>query len=387
MHRIRMATALFILIGTQSCIAQSFHWRLALPGIWNSVAFNPHSNGNVIFAGSAFADSIYRSDDGGYTWHKHGGGSYNFIIATVKQIFCLPSDTSVVLAVTPNDFYRSSDGGLTWYDSYNGGALTLGGVDGESIGYNAAEDAIYYGENFGHGVWRSDDHGSTWRLTGGLFPDSITLCSMGVSSDTPPFLVQGTEGSGGILAHSTNEGQSWLVTLRGPETDIVECPKIVFSWNAISPVTGSHSIAISTRWPTRDTNMVATTDGGATWQVLLAPNRTWALDIDQRKEMTSSPADPAYPLPLHFFAGLFDVRPDTVPGGLIQETTDGGRTWRSTGFPSSDSLLEAWVMKYDTLSGRLAVATDSGIYIGDPANGSVAERESNDSIQFLQNAN
>jgi hypothetical protein len=50
-------------------------------------------------------------------------------------------------------------------------------------------------------------------------------------------------------------------------------------------------------------------------------------------------------------------------------TTDGGRNWGGTNFPSfvgsadTGLIQEVWILKYDTLSGKIAVATDAGIFV------------------------
>jgi len=380
------------------CSAQQYHWRRAyIPqnnsDPWESIAFNPLSNGRVIFAGPRFVGGVFRSDDGGFTWVEHDSllDPVGLPMNEIHQIFCLPSDTNIVLAVTAQRCYRSTNGGITWNDIYNNGSLTdLGGMDGESIGYNTEEDALYYGEPL-TGVMRSVDHGADWTQFG-TASDSILLNSMDVSQGPSPQLIQNSElSSGWLFAHSTDRGNTWSVSLDGG-SNAAEGPKIVFSWKALNPVTGEPTVAIIQRWPTTDSSLLATTDAGDTWQNLNnAPVRTWGLDIDQRASMLSKPGDPAYPRPLHFFTGFFNVDQDTIPNGMIQETTDGGISWHSTNFPKgvagnslNPPVREIWVLKYDTLSGQIAVAADSGIYIGDASNGIVEEQPTAPQIQLTQ---
>lgn len=384
---------------THAIRAQQYHWRRAyLPfnnqDSWASIAFNPLSKGRVVFAGPDFPGGIFRSDDGGTTWVEHdslldpkGTG-----IGFIHQIFVVPSDTNVVLAIGANGFYRSTNGGLTWNDLFNHDTLggsslnTFGGIGAECLDYNFQEDALYYGaDNYNQrgawnevlaGVWRSTDRGANWALIApdtindSTVNDSIQQYSLDVSQDSPPELIQSTVLTGSLLAYSSDLGEHWSITFAG--SDGVETPKIVFSWHQVSPTTGKHDIAVVQRWPATDSSLVATTDGGRSWQILNSPARLWGLDIDQRASMLSRPGDPAYPLPLHYFTGFFDVDQDSIPNGLIQETTDGGISWHSTNFPrgaagESDNpkVRNIWVIKYDTSTGRLAVATDSGIYIGD----------------------
>ncbi len=359
--------------------AQSYHWRraLTLPAntVWQAVAFNPLSHGRVIFAGSKGSDGVYRSDDGGQSWIQ-GLSPADDPIADCRQVICIPSDTNIVMAVTPRLLYRSTDGGHTWhYDSNN---LSLGGADGEVIGFHAATDAIYYGQTSLGYLWKSLDHGATWIQTGAASTDSITLCDVGVSQETPPIVLQASELRNGAptghIARSSDEGASWLVTLDADTGyKMVEVPKIVFSDYAINPQNGKHEVAVISRWRSYYRAVMLTTDAGLTWTEKSFPERhVWALDVDQRRSLISKPSDPSYPSPLHYFIGLFDVQSDTMKNGMVQETTDGGNTWRSVNFPAGSSSdpnnplsRRIWVLKYDTSSSRIAVAADSGVYIGD----------------------
>ena len=359
------------------CFGQQYHWRRALPVPCNSVTFNPLSNGKVLFAGPGYGTSgIYRSDDGGLTWTFHNSPVSLFPMTYVHQMFCVPSDTNVVLAVTPNLLFRSTNGGISWYVVSD----TLGGIDGEVIAWHEIGDTLYYGQNFGYALWKSGDHGATWYKTGFANPDSIGLCSLDVSQDTVPTIIQGSVDDGvsaGILARTTDDGFHWSVTLH-PDTgspNEAEVPKVVFSKYATDQTTGRHDVALAIRWLSTYRSLVASTNGGLDWITLNAPSiYPWALDVDQRASMISVPNDAAYPLPLHFFIGLFGVKPDTIPNGLVQETTDAGSTWHSVNFPAIGDTdgHYVWVLKYDTISGKIAVATDSGIYIADTVTSSVA---------------
>ena len=368
-------------VSTLPVAAQTYSWHRAqtLPAhsSWHSIAFNPRSNGRVIFAGSAGTDGVFRSDDGGITWGA-GTNAPDNSMNDIHQLFCVPSDTNIVLAVTPNNFYRSTNGGYDWTS-----VSDLGGIDGEDIAYHQSDDAIYYGQNFALQVWKSLDHGANWTATGQGANDSIGLCSLGISQDTPPTVIQGSEDSAGtpvgLLARSNDEGATWQVTMHSDtgQKD-AEVPKVVFSYFATNSKTGRRDIAIVTRTRSYPRSIVATDDGGVTWRTLSSPSRmTWGLDIDQRAGMISKFGDAAYPLPLHFFVGFFFEDTTSPPAeGMVQETTDGGATWHSTNFPSggsaSPTVKQIWILKYDTLSGRIAVATDSGVYVTDATLGSVA---------------
>ncbi len=348
---------------------QRFEWHRTLPVSCRSVAFNPLSKGRILFAGPGRDNfGVYRSDDGGTTWTLHSTDTLSVPMNNIHQVFCVPSDTNVVLAVSPNQLYRSTDGGTTWnmLDS-------LGGVDGENIAWHAIGDTVYYGQNFGYALWKSGDHGATWQQTGFANPDSIGLCALDVSQDSVPTIIQGATDSG-FLAYTTDDGEHWDVTLRKDTNGETEVPKVVFSNYAMNAASGRHDVALAIRWLSTYRSLVATTNGGVDWIAMPSPSiYPWALDLDQRASKVSQRSDAAYPLPLHYFIGLFGVQSD-IENSLIQETTDGGMTWRSTNFPlfGDTNHHYIWILKYDTTTGHLAAATDSGIYIADTITSSVA---------------
>src|SRR5205085_1267275 len=128
--------------------------------------------------------------------------------------------------------------------------------------------------------WKSRDRGHSWTQLGPGNTDSIGLCALSCSQDSPPIIIQGSQLDTGLLARTTDEGQSWRIMLHGHHSsDEVEVPKVVFSW--------WRSVAIGTRWPTMDSALVASSDAGITWKALPTPPKPWALDFDQRAEMLS----------------------------------------------------------------------------------------------------
>jgi photosystem II stability/assembly factor-like uncharacterized protein len=255
----------------------------------------------------------------------------------------------------------------------------LGGIEGEDIDYQASTDILYYGQNFKGPTWKSTDHGANWTVTGDA-TDSIGLCTIAVSPDLPTVLLAGSQG--GEIARSTQEGMNWTIQ-KGPDTGAAlepEVPKIVYSKAAIN-ASGVRAIALGTRWLSHGDAIVKTTDNGVTWTSLHHPSKNpWALDIDQRSDMIAKPNDAAYPGPLHFWTGLFHDRSDTATNGLIQETTDGGITWRSTNFPrgvdgdpANPMTRDVWVMKFDTTSGRLIASTSTGVWMAETKSGVATE--------------
>ncbi len=154
-----------------------------------------------------------------------------------------------------------------------------------------------------------------------------------------------------------------------------EVTKVIFS--SVAP-----AFAFAARWHSAATSIVKTTDAGASWNAIASPDpHVWALEIDQRKGMCPNGS------PLHFWTGLFtQYAPDTTKGGMIEETTDGGVSWHTTGFPKVQHPPSVWVIKFDSTSGTLAAATDSGIFIGHaPARGVAQNIRSQASMNLFPN--
>ncbi|HET6511449.1 MAG TPA: hypothetical protein VFH43_04610 [Candidatus Kapabacteria bacterium] len=324
--------------------AQPYEWRRTMELPTECVAFNPLSKGKTIFVASLADTGIFRSDNGGLTWAQYNEGLQPFSSSRIMQIYCLDSDTNVVLAVSQSSgLYRSTNGGRSWSV-----ALESGGILGEAITWHRSSDVLYYGQNFMEPVWRSDDHGATWVEVGNQ--DSIiTLCTIAVEQEERKRILAGS-GEGGI-ALSDDEGKNWRMVFDIEDPSEVlrpEVPKIV--WSTYAP-----QVAIATRWLSKYNSIVRSLDAGETWERLdIELPRAWALEIDQRPSWVG-------PLgPNRFWIGLFNRGSDTNVLNSVVETHDAGKTWLSTGMPK---VSQVWMVKYDSTSDRLAAATDDGFYV------------------------
>ena len=107
----------------------------------------------------ASARALYRSDDGGRSWHRLsipalGEGR----IATVAAS---PADTNVMYAAGPGlGVLRTDDGGKTWAGRNEG----LPNRDVIALAAHTTQSETVYVVVPEHGVYRSQDAGKSWRL-------------------------------------------------------------------------------------------------------------------------------------------------------------------------------------------------------------------------------
>jgi photosystem II stability/assembly factor-like uncharacterized protein len=206
-------------------------------GSIGAVAIAP-SNPNVIYAGSgeglqrpdlSVGDGMYKSTDGGKTWHHVG-------LRDAQQIAAILIDPAnpdrVFVAALGHPYgpnaergvYRSTDGGATWqkvlYKDEHTGAVDLAFDPKNSRNIYAVlwqarqgpwENGAFSGPN--SGLFKSTDGGSTWnQLTGGLptFAQGLGRIGIGIASSDPNrmyALVEARQEGG--LYRSDDAGASW----------------------------------------------------------------------------------------------------------------------------------------------------------------------------------
>ena len=201
------------------------------------------------------AGGLFRTTDGGATWRALDTGT----TATAQAVIA-PSATTV-LVIGPRGVRRSTDGG----DSFNAvrGAINtsrLSGVD------RAGSALVVWGDQ---DVWRSVDQGRTWSAI--RKPGKLTKLRNGKKVNQRPlvaadfvtaklgFLATGDFPQGGLY-RTTDGGATWKF-LAGTGTGMSYGGGLSFS----SAKKGYVIVGGRTSNPGVRTNLLSTSDGGATW--------------------------------------------------------------------------------------------------------------------------
>jgi len=140
------------------------------------------ANGTSINSHIYYGNGIYRSTNGGSTWTKVGGTTFDNCF--VSRIQVKPNDANVVVASVsargfspagnPNPctnsrsgIYRSADGGSTW-------SQRLFGAPASDVNFSVSAPSTVYAGFYTFGVYKSTDGGVTWAQLGGGLPTVST---------------------------------------------------------------------------------------------------------------------------------------------------------------------------------------------------------------------
>ena len=202
------------------------------------------SDPEVVWAGSgepnnmrssSYGDGVYKSVDGGESFHHMGLGTSQHI----GRIVIHPSDSDIVYvaAVGPlwaaggeRGLFRTMDGGETWehvlaIDENTGVTDVVMDPSNPSVLYAAALQRerraySYVGGGPGSGVYKTTDGGDSWEeLTAGLPDSDMGRIGLDISRNHPSTLYAVVEGSEQGVYRTDNGGRSWRKT-----SDIASIP-------------------------------------------------------------------------------------------------------------------------------------------------------------------
>jgi len=228
----------------------------------HSVVVDPH-DAAVVYVGSEPA-AIFHSRDGGATWQECQG--FRAVPESKHWHFYAPRHAHVrdlvMAADNPQRLYaglevggivRSTDGGDTWQQLH--GPYE----DVHSLSVTPAQPQTLYAAT-ARQPWRSDDGGETWTAIGDGLPHRY-IVPIAAAPDHPDVVLVSCSTSfqrqTGFLARSTDAGRRWqTATWPGPQDDMV----IAIAWDAAEP----RQVFAGTDGG----SLYRSTDQGASWQAL-----------------------------------------------------------------------------------------------------------------------
>ncbi|MCK6604410.1 MAG: YCF48-related protein [Ignavibacteriaceae bacterium] len=201
---------------------------------------------SVVWVGGA-GGVILRTTDGGTTWSNVGGGTIG--TNPVYNIWAFDANTALCTTSPGTTFvYRTTDGGTTWTQVF-----TQAGGFIDAIWMTSATNGWMYGDPVGGrwSLWRTSDGGVTWDSTGLYLPTTNAGWNnaMFISGNNIWFGTNSTN-----IVYSSDNGATWSTqTATGQVNSYV-----IWFNNANTGLTGG-------------TQFVATTNGGTNWGAITVP--------------------------------------------------------------------------------------------------------------------
>lgn len=221
-----IATVIFLTLITTSLPAATLTWNSIGPQSDSQIAslvIDP-SNNSILYAGTAFNNGVYKSENGGVDWIPINTGLP--AISTTYMLSIDPSNpTTLYVCTTEDGVFKSTNGGENWIPMNNG--LTDIRIHSPLIIDPTNTSTIYVGTE--GGVFKSINGGASWFFSNsGLVTGEINL--QAIDSLNPSVLYAAdhySEGnSEGGLFKSINGGESWFSVNNGlpsttsPESEI-----------------------------------------------------------------------------------------------------------------------------------------------------------------------
>ncbi len=182
------------------------------------------ANPDVIYAADRTAPKVWKSADGGATWHAAAsfGSSGAFLVNRVLVAGGAVYASTFGPGIHDGKLYCSTDGGSTWIDITNG--LPRSVLD---VSVDPSDPRLLYATTHIHGAYKSADGGATWTEMGDfpdigaydievdpVTPDVIYAAGLGAMT-VPDWVVPGgyTFRDPAGVYKSTDGGQTWVNVL------------------------------------------------------------------------------------------------------------------------------------------------------------------------------
>lgn len=317
-----------------------------------SLTSDPRHPG-TLYAGTDTA--VYKTVDGGRSWRPfnqglfppHGGWhicyrpvgarpycvthsfgtpgttSWNRNNGWVLDVSVDPLDRNVVYSAA-GAVRKSNDGGHTWKSVFAPTQWRNGGVSRIAIAPTRPESIYAIAHDLGNGdtaIYKSTDAGGTWQATGGGASSLPPSCcwdstdALAVDPQNPQTLYAAV---GGTVLATTDGGATWQPTTNGLPangvTSLAADPRR--TGTVYASVEISHTYKTKAGYVEKSTGAIyKTTDGGHTWS-----------DVFSGFGIEKVAVDPTRPSTV--YAAGWAGRDPTHPNGFrLLRTTDGGRTW------------------------------------------------------------
>jgi photosystem II stability/assembly factor-like uncharacterized protein len=280
------------------------------------------ANPAIVYAERA-PHHFYRSSDAGATWREIAGTPDDLMDAYLGTFAVDPRNPSTVyleyVGLDVTSLSKSTDGGDTWDQIVScPPGLTALAVD-------PVESQVLLAGTAGYGIFRSTNGGITWNHESQAgIPDSYRIWSIAVDpADSRSAVMSALEGT----YWSVDGGESFL------RSSVVNAP------------TGDFAFAVDAIYERADSNVLVSTDSGATWIPLASPPNIAVRAIAVAPDSSV------------LYAGTSSYSWRGAQGvalGLIR-SNDGGSTWSQSNSGIGTSRF---------LSSKLSQGADGVMYAG-----------------------
>lgn len=253
---------------------------------------------------------LWRSSDGGATWTHVGAGSLlEKELDSPLVLRIARSNPRVFYVIARSTFYRSIDAGETWTKtelpkSYGDNVdVIVDPLDANRV--YVEQNAVCTKPGCAGGVYRSDDGGRNWKLTG-LEHRYHTLMAIDPSNRAVLYAI-----GGGRLHQTTNSAGSWKDITPASPADLKVTGIAVDPTNSSTLYITAGSLSVGLSY------FMKTLDGGRTWRSV----REFDGYSGFKTIITVDPKQPSQLLATTYCGG-------------ITRSIDGGETWT----PLNDGL-------------------------------------------------
>ena len=283
-------------------------WALVpvLDGL-EDLGFDPQDP-NIIYA-STYNDRIFKSTDGGKSWHQASSGLPTDINESVfDQLYLDPARPETVYTVeVRGGVFVTRDGGASWLP-FESPAVP------SSMAFDPSNTSTMYIGAEGQGVFRSTDRGEHWEsanrgLYGSWIYDIETQPRSEVNIGTFGLGMQSWTGDSWLPSNSGMPGSRFLVQDIEPD-----------------PHQPRHLLAVVEG--DTDRGLYESTDSGSTW-------KKTSYELRDTATLAISPD-----LPNTIYMALGSVLGGWGARGGVVKSTDGGTTWTTTGTGYSSPTWE-----------------------------------------------